>query len=242
MSKWTLAPVLWLAITACDGGDSGNNNNGEEAAATQGNAKYRDASTNSGGDAVAPESPPAQDGMQVSLELEGSGLLSGLDADCADPDTGSVNGLYEGEGEIDENGAYTSSLAMVDLTTPSGCTLDDLSLDVVTGVTFHAELTNTQENCTTYCDAYARAYAEDECSLDLDQASCRSELEADASASCETECTTSQNVIVAEVELGATALTDLSADSLEGSALGTIDLDLTFDHLEDGDGNDVDVN
>jgi len=44
---------------------------------------------------------------------------------------------------------------------------------------------------------------------------------------------------VAQTDLGTTALASLDLSSFTGSALGTVQVDLTFDHLEDGNGDEV---
>ncbi len=102
------------------------------------------------------------------------------------------------------------------------------------------ELSATTQNCESYCAAKARSHAEAECSGEADQASCRAAEEASYEASCETSCTSSTtHVIVAETALSATALADLNASALTGAAIGEVQADLTFDRIEDDQGETV---
>ena len=72
----------------------------------------------------------------------------------------------------------------------------------------------------------------------MDEASCRASEEATYEASCTTACSEpTTHAIVAETSLGASALADL--DLLGGTALGTVEADLEFDHLEDSGGQTV---
>lgn len=207
-----------------------------------GTAMYRDAGTTSDGtmtrdpDAV-PEQPNA-DPMRVFVEVEGTGTFDVGDPQCeADELTGAFQGLLEGDAEIDEDGVYFAAMGEGDFETPSGCTIPSLSIGVVTGVVVRGELAATTQNCDTYCTAKARSVAESECDGNADEAGCRAAAEATYEASCTTSCTSTTHVIVAETSLGASALGGL--DLLGGSALGTIEADLEFDHVEDSSGQTV---
>ena len=210
-----------------------------------GNATYQDAEKSDAGADQEPASVPPQDDsdpMVVSIELRGTGSFDVSEPECqADALSGAFNGSYEGTATIDDDGVYVAAMAdsATELTTPSGCELPDVSIGLVTDVVVRGELTATSENCTTYCEAKGRSYAETECEGDSDEASCRAAAGADYESSCTQECSQSTHVIVAESSLGASAITDLALDGLSGNALGTVSVDLTFDHIEDGSGDEV---
>lgn len=200
-----------------------------------GQARCADAATEPDGSPHEAEPPPEGSSMHLEVTVEGSGTLPDLDPSCAlDGAAGGFAGLYQGEGEVDGDGVYVAALAQGEFTTPSGaCVLPELEITSFTSVVLRAELENTQQNCETYCDAQARAAAEEECEGDADQASCRADAEATASGSCTTECTGSETrAIVAETELGLDAVAALNAAGLTGTAVGELNVDLTFDHVE----------
>lgn len=217
--------VYLTAFLAACGGEA------EGDATAKGNATYPDESP--------PPKQPSSDPMTVDVRVEGSGTLSGLEPQCeVEGASGSFNGLLSGEGELDGDGGYVAVLAQSDFTTPSGsCEIPDLQIGTLTSVVVHAALSNTQENCSTYCASKARSEAEAECGSDAD---CIASFEADYEASCETSCSGSTTrSIVAETELGVTALAALNAGGITGTTIGEIDADLTFDHLESDDGGTV---
>lgn len=205
---------------------------------------YEDAETDSSGQPKEPASPPPSDDLRVTVDVEGNGTLSGLEPQCEiEGATGEFRGLLEGTGEIDDNGVYFAVLAQEDasFTTPSGtCEIPDLQIGSVTSVVVRGELTNTQENCTTYCESKARAAAEQECGADAEAAACRGEIEVSYESTCTEECTTSTRKIVAEAALGVDAIAAINASGLTASGLGEIEVDLTFDHVEEEDGTEID--
>jgi len=158
-----------------------------------------------------------------------------------DQASGAFSGLYEGEAQIDD-GVYVATFASSEAAfeTPSGCTLPDLAIGTLTRVVLRAELSATTENCEAYCAAKARSEAEAECEGDPDQAACRADFAASYEASCETACSTSTHRIVARTALGVDTLAALNASSITGTGLGTVQADLTFDHIEDASGSTVD--
>lgn len=235
-----------LALIACAGGDDTADAKDADTRAA-GNTTYRDAETQPDGAGRSPMSPgpqPEDDPMWVEIAFEGTGDLSLSDPSCDLTDLGGFEGLYMGEATIDEDGAYVASFteAEAEVMTPSGCEIPELSVELITDVVVRGYLSATQENCDTYCAAYARAEAEEQCAGDSDEVSCRAEAEASYTASCDTTCTGSTTyAIVAETSLGASAISDIALGELSGAALGTISADLTFDHIEDSDGNEVDT-
>jgi hypothetical protein len=233
----TTTPLLLLL--ACSG-------KSEEAGETQatGQSQWRDAETGPDGAekfSGKPEPQPSSDPMWVSIDFEGTGELDLGDPSCDLTGLGSFEGLYEGEGTIDDDGVYVASFAEAEATvqTPSGCEIPSLSVEVITDVVVTGYLSATQENCTSYCEASARAAAEERCAGDSDEVSCRAEVEGSYAASCETECVSTTHTIVAQSSLGVGSLADITASSLSGAALGTLSVDLTFDHIEDQDGDPV---
>lgn len=209
-----------------------------------GTCAYEDAETDTAGEPKEPASPPPSDDLRVTIEVAGTGTLSGLEPACeVEGATGGFTGLLEGSGEIDGNGTYVALLASNEatFTTPSGtCDIPELEIGSVTSVVVRGELTNTQTNCETYCESKARAAAEESCGADASAASCRTEFEGSYESTCTQECTTSTRTIVAETSLGLDAVAAINASGLTGSGLGEIEADLTFDHIEEADGTEVD--
>ena len=239
--RHVLAASLLLFSVACDPEPEPSG----DTEAT-GKATYQDASKSDSGADQEPAAVPPQDEsdpMVVSIELRGTGTFDVSEPQCeADALSGAFNGSYEGTATIDDNGVYVAAMAesATELTTPSGCELPDVSIGLLTEVVVRGELTATSENCTTYCESKGRSYAEAECEGDSDQATCRAAAEASYEASCTQECSQSTHVIVAESSLGASAIGELALDGLSGNALGTVTVDLTFDHIEDSSGDEVD--
>jgi hypothetical protein len=232
-ASFRLRSILFfsLLISACDGNDAGTTINGT--------GSYRDASTNPDGTAHAADQPAAAD-VSVSLVVRGTGQMKGLDASCLDGTSGQFRALYAGTTRLGDGGAVTASLdAAAAITTPSGCTVPDLSVAAVTGVTVRAELAATTTSCESYCAASARADAEAQCAGKADQVTCRTQAETSASASCRTTCTQQAHVIVAETSLAATLLGSVDADQLRAGAFGDLHADLRFDHMEDASGHAV---
>ena len=228
----SILSVLLCAAAGCatDGGAG-------DGTPVTGASTYRDSSTATDGSPHQAAAPPAQTAT-VSLAVDGTGTLSGVDVTCPDAAAGQFEALYHGQASIDGGGTLSGTLAAAgDVTTPSGCTISDLTVAAVTGVTLRAELEATTTNCQTYCDASARADAESECAGNADEATCRSQAQASAAASCNTACTTQAHAIVAEVSLGIDALGAIDADALHAGAFGDVDAGFTFDHLEDAQGN-----
>jgi hypothetical protein len=227
-----------LLTTACTGGDDGDEQGSTEVS---GQAVFRDATTTADGEDAAPAAPPAQE-MNVTLVVEGQGDIPELDPECALDPAGAFEAHLLGEAEVDDDGAYLATLGSgaVEVTSPSGCEIPELSGGVVTDITLRAELAATTQNCDTYCAASARADAEAECAGEPDAVTCRGEAEAAFSAACTTTCATETHVIVAEVSVGAGALGELDLETLHAAALGQFQAELTFDHMEDESGNTLD--
>jgi hypothetical protein len=218
--------ILTAFLAACSGPEAKGD------ATAKGSATYPD-------DSPPPEQP-SSDPMTVDVRVEGSGTLSGLEPQCdLEGASGNFNGLMSGEGEVDGDGGYVAVLGESEFTTPSGsCAIPDLQIGTLTSVVVHAALSNTQENCSTYCASKAKSEAEAECGSDAD---CLTSVEADYEASCETSCSGSTTrSVVAETSLGVSGLAALNAAGITGTSIGEIDVDLTFDHLESDDGETVD--
>lgn len=205
-----------------------------------GTATYKDSQTDHDGQAKQPDRPEAQS-ISVEIDVEGSGDLSGVDTTCVDGLGGSFTGLFEGEGHIDGDGAYAAGLASADaeFLTPSGCTIPELQINALSDVVVRATLEATTTSCQHYCSAKARSSAEADCGADASAAQCRSSAEAAYESSCTTSCTTSGYSIVAETRLSAQALAELNARAITGAAIGEIHAELTFDHVEDANGDEV---
>lgn len=218
--------MLFCACTADDG-------SGEADTEVAGAAVYRDATTDHDGNAREPAAPPAQEAT-ITIVVEGSGEIPQIDPQCALDPAGAFEAHFLGEMALSEDGAYLAAVGdgAVQIMTPSGCEIPDLTVGVVTDVTIRAELAATTQNCQSYCQASARADAEAECGASASDAACRAQAEAEAEAACTTTCTTQTDVIVAEVSLGASALGELDADALRAAALGELHADLVFDHAE----------
>jgi hypothetical protein len=236
-SSSTFLSALLLAA-ACTGGDDGDDQGTTEVS---GQAQFRDATTAPDGEPAEPAAPPAQE-MDVTLVVEGQGDIPEIDPQCALDPAGAFEAHLVGDAVVDDDGAYLATLGSgaVDVTTPSGCEIPELSGGVVTDITLRAELAATTQNCDTYCAASARADAEAECAGEPDEAQCRGEAEAAFAAACTTTCSTETHVIVAEVSIGAGALGELDLEALQAAALGQFEAELTFDHMEDEAGNTLD--
>lgn len=235
MNKLT-APLTALAFSLAAGCGSGST---DADTATTGEARFADADTNADGSDREPARPEST--FSVSVEIAGTGDLSGLDTTCLDGASGMFEGLLGGTAEVDD-GIYVAALAAgsAGFTTPSGCDIPDLEISALTEVVIRAELTATTTSCESYCAARARQSAEAECDGDGDQVACRGTAEGEYTASCEVACEQSEHRIVAETALSAAARTELAASQVTGSSLGTIEADLTFDRVEDASGQVID--
>lgn len=212
----------------------------ETSASLTGTAMYRDATTDHDGASQPAATPPPQS-AQISIVVKGTGTIPEIDPQCALDPAGQFEAHYLSTMSVSDGDVYTAAIAegSGELQTPSGCAIPDLTIGVITDVVVRGELAINTTNCETYCAAQARADGEAQCGTSATDASCRAEYEAQASAQCQTTCTTQAHAIVAEVSLAASLLGNLDADQLRAAALGELTANLTFDHLEDADGNDL---
>lgn len=220
-----------------------SNPDGADDGTVSGQARYADATTKSDGTDRQPARPSGST-MAVTIQVEGTGQIDGLAPECAlDSATGHFSGLFQSNAKVDGDGAYLAALASGDaiFSTDSGCAIPQLDITALTSVRVHAAITATAPECDTYCAASARSRAESECGADASAASCRSDAEATYQASCTTTCTGSNtDTIAADVELSAAEVAALEAGSLSGTAIGDVQADLVFDHMEDPNGDAVD--
>jgi hypothetical protein len=169
--------------------------------------------------------------------------MSGLQPECVlDGAAGAFEGEYAGEATIEDDGAYVAALASstAQFFTPSGCLVPELEIAALTEVVVRASITATQPNCDAYCAAKARSEAEAECGATATSSTCRAAAGSEYQASCSIACSDGTDYrIVAETELSATAVAELSASQLSGLALGELSVDLTLDRIEDGQGQVV---
>lgn len=228
MLKTSLSLCLIYVLGACT-------SESETSSSLSGEAVYRDATTDHTGATQSPSTPPPQS-ARVTITVKGTGQIPQVDPQCALDPAGSFEAHYLSTMNMTDGSAYTSAIASGTITTPSGCAIPDLTVGLVTDVVVRGELAINTQNCDTFCEANARADAEAECGASASAATCRAQAEAQASAQCETTCTTKAHAIVAEVSLAASLLGDLDADALRAAALGELQANLTFDHLEDADG------
>lgn len=225
--------IAAMFLTAC------SDEPGDGATEANGSAMYRDAATDVDGNSQEPAAP--SDDFYMEIRTEGTGTFDVSEPTCeADALSGNFDALYEGTAEVGDDGVYVASLTMAEAQTPSGCTIPSLEIGLVTDIVVRGELTATTQNCTTYCEAKARSYAESECSGSADEVTCRADAQVAYEGSCTSACEDDTHTIVAQTALGASSLSSLDFESLSGAALGTVSADLTFDHIEDGDGNEVD--
>jgi hypothetical protein len=229
MSRTSLS--LCLLLVACT-------SESDSSSTITGNAVYRDATTDHSGASASPSTPPPQS-ARVTITIKGTGQIPQVDPQCALDPAGSFEAHYLSTMNMADGSAYTAAIASGTITTPSGCTIPNLTVGVVTDVVVRGELAINTQNCTTFCEANARADAEAECGTSASAASCRAAAESEASAQCQTTCTTKAHAIVAEVSLMAALFGDLDADALRAAALGDLSANLTFDHLEDASGKDL---
>lgn len=223
-----------LLVPACAGDDSTSSS----ASALSGTATYRDATTTHDGAPSEPATPPPQN-ADVQVVIKGTGEIPTVDPQCALDPAGAFEAHYASTLEMGDGSVYTATVANGALQTPSGCAIPDLTVALITDVVVRAELAINTQNCSTFCDARARADAEAQCGATASSATCRADYETTASASCTQTCTTQAHAIVAEVSLATSLFGNLDADALRAAALGDISADLTFTRLEDADGNDL---
>ncbi len=222
-----LTPLLLIAlVTACADEDA-------ETEST-GNAQYVESSQTA-------DEPARPDGFFVEVRAEGTGEFAVPGAECAaDSVTGAFTALYEGNAEVNNDGTYVASMAVVEAQPPSGCDVPDLDVALVTDIVVRGEVQATTASCEAYCDSKGAAYADTECEGNADEATCRMETTTTYSSDCVVECDNDFVRMVAETSVTGTALSSLDLQSLSGAALGTITADLTFDRLQDDEGADID--
>lgn len=235
MTNHSLTVIFVSALTfGC------TSNEGETSASLSGNAVYRDSTTDHSGAAKPAATPPPQS-AKVSIVVKGAGQIPQIDPQCALDPTGQFEAHYLSTMSVSDGNVYTATVAegSGQLQTPSGCAIPDLEVSVITDIVVRGELAINTTNCETYCSAQARADAEAQCGASATAATCRAQYESQATARCQTTCTTKAHAIVAEVSLSAALLGELDADALRAAALGDLTANLTFDHFEDEDGNDL---
>ena len=237
-----LCAALFLALVAASGckkDESPGPQPEPSASEARGQSTYTDQDRGQDGQTWTAERPePQQSWMEVRAET--SATFSVSDPGCElDALGGSLLVLFEGDAQIDSNGAYVSALTLASFETPSGCTVPEAELAAVTGITARMELPVTVENCQSYCDAKARAEAEQACEGDVDEASCRTDLEATYSSDCQTTCTTTAFAIGAETTLDVATTTAVGADLVATGALGSFTVDLMFEELSDDSGQTI---
>jgi hypothetical protein len=235
-----LASISFVSVAACSSSSEPGDDTptDEPETSVEGQALYRDASTDHSGNPRAAARPPEQ-AVDLRIDVRGTGTLEGLEPQCTlDGASGAFEGVYQGEITLDGDGLYAALLASTAATfeTPSGCAIPTVSIGAMTEVVIHAEIAATTPSCTAFCEAHGRAEAEAECGATADAASCRAAAETSIAASCTASCTTETHRIVAETALSAEALAALNAGELTGSALGELDVDLVFDRVVDASG------
>jgi hypothetical protein len=223
--------AILSTVAAC-----GDPDDGTTSSELRGDMRYRDAATNPDGSAREAATPPADQGATITVTVEGTGTLDGLDGTRCELEgaAGQFQALFDAQAQLDGSGAYVAALSATDarILTPGGCAIPNLTVGVITDVRVRGEIAATTASCHTYCAANARATAEAQCSAAADQAQCRAAAEGTAAAACESECTTQRHVIVAETSLAASLLGNVDADSLRSAALGELSVDVTFDRME----------
>ncbi len=234
MSRTKLTFLLASALTF------GCSNDHESDTSVSGSAVYRDATTDHDGATQPAATPPAQS-ARVSIVVKGTGTIPEIDPQCALDPAGAFEAHYLSTMTVTGGELYSATVAegSGQIQTPSGCAIPNLTVGLITDVVVRGELSINTTNCETYCSAQARADAEAQCGATASAAACRAQYEAQASGQCQTTCTTTAHAIVAEISLAASLLGDLDADALRAAALGELTADLTFDHLEDANGNEL---
>lgn len=229
MLRTTYCLVLATVVAGCT--DGGGESTAEST--VSGTAQYRDSATAHDGTNKEPAAPPAQE-ASLKILIKGQGEIPQVDPQCALDPAGRFEGRYSGTFDLDDDGAYAAAIASstAQLVTPSGCEIPNLTVGVVTDIVVRAELDTTTQNCETYCEAHARAEAEEACGATAASAQCRTSAEAQTKASCQTTCTTERQKIVAEMSLAANALGELDANALRAAAFGDFTANLTFDRME----------
>jgi len=231
-------PITLLVVSTLTFGCT--TDEGETSAQLSGTAVYRDATTDHSG-ATKPAATPPPQSARITVVVKGTGQIPEVDPQCALDPAGSFEAHYLSTMTVSDGNVYSSSIAegSGQIQTPSGCTIPNLTVGVITDVVVRGELAINTTNCESYCQARARADAEAQCGTSATSATCRTQHEGSATAQCQTTCTTKAHAIVAEVSLAASLLGDIDAQSLEAAALGELEANLTFDHLEDVSGKDL---
>ena len=236
-----LAALTCLLLTSCSKDEELAPGDGR----AEGQTTFRDAGTKPDGTAREPATPEEDDGppLWVEVVLEAAAEVDLTDPRCSLDGLGSsLEVLYSGEATLSEDGAYVASFASADaeIIGAPECTLPDLSISAVTGVSVQGWYETTTQRCESYCEASARAEAEEACEGDADEVSCRAEAEAEHQASCSTSCEDSGTwAIYAETALDASQVADVSTSMIAGEGLGAVSADLRLELLVDADGDEV---
>lgn len=242
MKRLMTNSTIYLTLAALGLAGAACSTSADQDTTAQGVASFEDAQTDSAGDSREPARPEPQD-VDIEIRVEGTGVLSGLEPQCSvDELAGAFEAQLFGEAFVDDDGAYVAGMSSADalVQTPSGCEVPDLEVSAVTDVVIRGTIAATTHNCEAYCAAKARSQAEAACGAEASAADCRAAEEASYDGSCELSCTAGPRyVIAAETRLSASAVAALSLESLTAVALGAIEADLTFDHIEDEDGEPV---
>ncbi len=206
------------------------------ATALRGEAAYRDAGTDHAGNPHRVASPGHT--ARFSFVLRGNGEFSPeeLPSTCALDPAGQFQAIFTGATELGSGSAYVAAIAGASVITASGCQVPELTSMLLVDARVRAEIDATTLSCTPYCSASARADAESECGTLASAAQCRASAEAELRAECASICTTRADRIVAETSLAVSLFGDVEFEALRTAALGDLEANLTFDHLEDADG------
>lgn len=233
-----------LGLLACGNDDQ----LAEGDSSSEGEVTYRDAETEADGSPKEPAAPEEDSGppMWVEVVVDAAAELDVSDPSCSLDGLGnSLEVLYSGEAVINDDGTYVAvfSSSEAEIIGAPECTLPDLSISAVTGVSVQGWYETTTQRCETYCESSARAEAEQACEGSSDEASCRAEAEAEHEASCTTSCEDAETyAIFAEASLGADQVAEVSTNMVSGDGMGSISADLRFEALVDSEGNTVSEN
>ena len=211
--------LLLVLLAACGSSSDGGTS-------VSGQAVYRDSTTDHTG-APHAAAAPADQHMNITMTIQGTGTIPNVDAQCLTDPTGHFEARYAGSAQVGDT--YLASFGSGSIVTPSGCQIPDLTVGVVTDIVVRAEIETTTPNCETYCAASARADAEAQCGT---SASCRENAETSATAQCMTTCTAQKTKIVAESSIGASSLGHVDADALRAAAFADLEAKLVFAALE----------
>jgi len=224
--------LFFVVAVAC------TSNQSSTSSQVTGTGTYRDAATTDSGQPQQPAQPSPQQ-ANVSIVMNGTGTITQVDPRCATDPVGAFVATYSGTAQLSNGGAYVAGFGSTSgtITTPSGCAIQNLTVNAMTGAKVVADLQITTENCTTYCQASARADAEASCGATPTSASCRAQMETSLASSCQTTCTSQAHSIRAEASVGAAAIGQLTAEELKTAAFGDVQASLVFSELVDANGN-----